>query len=218
MTQQTATSIPAWLQALEPDPSLSLSPPSSSKPPSLLEQTRLRKQDMLDTFEKLFEPAMEALIDGVSINKFLQNDHRNIRPGKFMQWIMDDPKRYETYLRANTVAMELVSNDLIQIADGRDDPMEDVARSKLRVDARKLMMGFNARDRFTTTTKVDVSGHQSISLVGLMKDREKIGLAMVERINNLLPPTDVTIKASNPYQLTDPDPDTLTDSDNEDNL
>src|SRR5574343_634622 len=208
MTQQTATSIPAWLQALEPDPSLSLSPPSSSKPPSLLEQTRLRKQDMLDTFEKLFEPAMEALIDGVSINKFLQNDHRNIRPGKFMQWIMDDPKRYETYLRANTVAMELVSNDLIQIADGRDDPMEDVARSKLRVDARKLMMGFNARDRFTTTTKVDVSGHQSISLVGLV---------MVEQINNLLPPPDVTSKASNPDQLTDPDPDTRTDSDNEDN-
>ncbi len=201
MTQQTATSIPAWLQALEPDPSLSLPSPPTIKPPSLLEQNRLRKQDMLDTFEKLFEPAMEALIDGVSINKFLQNDHRNIRPGKFMQWIMDDPKRYETYLRANTVAMELVSNDLIPIADGRDDPMEDVARSKLRVDARKLMMGFNARDRFTTTTKVDVSGHQSISLVGLMKDRERQGMAMVERLNNLLPPADAVIKADNPYPV-----------------
>ena len=107
--------------------------------------------------------------------------------------------------------MELISNDLIPIADGKDDPMEDVARSKLRVDARKLMMGFNAKDRFTTTTKVDVTGHQSISLVGLMKDREQQGIAMVERLNNLLPPVDATIKADNPYQT-----DTPTDLDDED--
>lgn len=157
MTEPLLT--PPWLQALNPDPPLDLDPPTVSQ----MELARLRRQDQMATFEKLFEPAMEALIDGVSINKFLQNDHRNIRPGKFMQWIMDDPKRYETYLRANAIAMELVSNDLIQIADGRDDPMEDVARSKLRVDARKLMMGFNAKDRFTTTTKVDVATSISIT-------------------------------------------------------
>ena len=198
MTQQTATSIPAWLQALEPtDPS----PPP--KPISALELALLRKQDMLDTFEKIFDPAMEALADGTSIVKFLQSDHRSISAGRFMRWIMDDPQRYRAYLRSHEVAMELISNDLIPIADGKDDPMEDVARSKLRVDARKLMMGFNAKDRFTTTTKVDVTGHQSISLVGLMKDREQQGIAMVERLNNLLPPVDATIKTDNPYQLTD---------------
>lgn len=192
MTQQTATSIPAWLQALEPtDPPL--------KPPSQLELALLRKQDMLDTFEKIFDPAMEALADGTSIVKFLQSDHRSLSAGRFMRWIMDDPQRYRAYLRSHEVAMELISNDLIPIADGKDDPMEDVARSKLRVDARKLMMGFNAKDRFTTTTKVDVTGHQSISLVGLMKDREQQGIAMVERLNNLLPPVDATIKADNPY-------------------
>lgn len=208
MTQQTAT--PAWLQALEPtDPS----PPP--KPISALELALLRKQDMLDTFEKIFDPAMEALADGTSIVKFLQSDHRSISAGRFMRWIMDDPQRYRAYLRSHEVAMELISNDLIPIADGKDDPMEDVARSKLRVDARKLMMGFNAKDRFTTTTKVDVTGHQSISLVGLMKDREQQGIAMVERLNNLLPPVDATIKADNPYQPTDPtlDPTDLDDED-----
>ena len=190
MTQQTATSIPAWLQALEP---------TEPKPISPLELALLRKQDMLDTFEKIFDPAMEALADGTSIVKFLQSDHRSLSAGRFMRWIMDDPQRYRAYLRSHEVAMELISNDLIPIADGKDDPMEDVARSKLRVDARKLMMGFNAKDRFTTTTKVDVTGHQSISLVGLMKDREQQGIAMVERLNNLLPPVDATIKVDNPY-------------------
>ena len=188
MTQQTAT--PAWLQALEP---------TEPQPVSPLELALLRKQDMLDTFEKIFDPAMEALADGTSIVKFLQSDHRSLSAGRFMRWIMDDPQRYRAYLRSHEVAMELISNDLIPIADGKDDPMEDVARSKLRVDARKLMMGFNAKDRFTTTTKVDVTGHQSISLVGLMKDREQQGIAMVERLNNLLPPTDATIKTDNPY-------------------
>ena len=188
MTQQTAT--PAWLQALEP---------TEPQPVSPLELALLRKQDMLDTFEKIFDPAMEALADGTSIVKFLQSDHRSLSAGRFMRWIMDDPQRYRAYLRSHEVAMELISNDLIPIADGKDDPMEDVARSKLRVDARKLMMGFNAKDRFTTTTKVDVTGHQSISLVGLMKDREQQGIAMVERLNNLLPPVDATIKVDNPY-------------------
>ena len=188
MTQQTAT--PAWLQALEP---------TEPQPVSPLELALLRKQDMLDTFEKIFDPAMEALADGTSIVKFLQSDHRSLSAGRFMRWIMDDPQRYRAYLRSHEVAMELISNDLIPIADGKDDPMEDVARSKLRVDARKLMMGFNAKDRFTTTTTVDVTGHQSISLVGLMKDREQQGIAMVERLNNLLPPVDATIKADNPY-------------------
>ena len=202
MTQQTATSIPAWLQALEP---------TEPKPISPLELALLRKQDMLDTFEKIFDPAMEALADGTSIVKFLQSDHRALSAGRFMRWIMDDPQRYRAYLRSHEVAMELISNDLIPIADGKDDPMEDVARSKLRVDARKLMMGFNAKDRFTTTTKVDVTGHQSISLVGLMKDREQQGIAMVERLNNLLPPVDATIKADNPYQLTDDDQVEVTD-------
>ena len=213
MTQQTATSTPQWLQALTPDPLPVPSPPL--KPPSPLELALLRKQDMMDTFEKIFDPAMEALADGTSIVKFLQSDHRSLSAGRFMRWIMDDPQRYRAYLRSHEVAMELISNDLIPIADGKDDPMEDVARSKLRVDARKLMMGFNAKDRFTTTTKVDVTGHQSISLVGLMKDREQQGIAMVERLNNLLPPVDATIKVDNPYQPTDPtlDPTDLDDED-----
>ena len=213
MTQQAPTTTPQWLQALTPDPLPDPSPPL--KPPSQLELALLRKQDMLDTFEKIFDPAMEALADGTSIVKFLQSDHRSLSAGRFMRWIMDDPQRYRAYLRSHEVAMELISNDLIPIADGKDDPMEDVARSKLRVDARKLMMGFNAKDRFTTTTKVDVTGHQSISLVGLMKDREQQGIAMVERLNNLLPPVDATIKADNPYQPTDPtlDPTDLDDED-----
>ena len=188
--------------------------PTEPQPVSPLELALLRKQDMLDTFEKIFDPAMEALADGTSIVKFLQSDHRSLSAGRFMRWIMDDPQRYRAYLRSHEVAMELISNDLIPIADGKDDPMEDVARSKLRVDARKLMMGFNAKDRFTNTTKVDVTGHQSISLVGLMKDREQQGIAMVERLNNLLPPVDATIKTDNPYQ-TDPtlDPTDLDDED-----
>lgn len=198
---------------MEPDPSLS--PPSSSKPPSLLEQTRLRKQDMLDTFEKLFEPAIEAVENGEGISLFLSRDHRSITPGKFMRWILADPTRESRYKDACRVAAHLMRGDILAKADGTDQTIDDVARSKLGVDTRFKLMALADPKEFITTTKVDVSGHQSISLVGLMKDREKIGLAMVDRINNLLPPTDVTIKASNPYQLTDPD---NTDTDNEDNL
>lgn len=213
MTQQPPIPepLPAWLEAL-------VSPAPPSPDPSDIEiniaaLARLRKQDMLALFEALFEPAMEALTEGTSINKFLRDDPRQPHPGKFMRWIMDDPARYQTYQRANEVAMELISNDIIPIADGKDEPMEDVARTKLRVDARKTMMAFNNK-RFVSTTKVDVTGHQTISLVGLMKDRERIGLQMVERLNNLAPQiSDATVKPALPLPTTDP---TTTDDEDDD--
>src|SRR5574343_992171 len=213
MTQQTST--PIWLQALacgNPDPLLPLPPVTPAK------LVQLRKKDMTDTFEALFEQAIEAVENGEGISLFLSRDHRSITPGRFMRWILTDPARESRYKEACRVAAHLMRGDILAKADGTDQTIDDVARSKLGVDTRFRLMALADPKEFITTTKVDVSGHQSSSLVGLMKDRERIGLAMVERINNLLPPTDVTIKASNPYQLTDPDPDTLTDSDNEDNL
>lgn len=201
MTQQTATPIPAWLQALNPDPSLDLGLDLDPPTVSPLELARLRKQDMLDTFEAIFDQAVDAVENGEGISLFLSRDHRSITPGRFMRWILADPTRERRYKDACRVAAHLMRGDILAKADGTDQTIDDVARSKLAVDARFKLMALADPKEFITTTKVDVTGHQSISLVGLMKDRERQGMAMVERLNNLLPPADVTIKADNPYPL-----------------
>ena len=155
--------LPLWLQSLDPS-TITPSPvgagdnwPSGLPRLSPTEIASIHRQDMLDTFEALFDPAIDALSGGTSITKFLSMDHRQPHPGRFMRWIKADPSRYKQYLDARDIAAELISNDIVGIADGTDNPLEDVARSKLRVDARKLVMGFDAKERFTTTTKVDVT-------------------------------------------------------------
>ena len=159
MTQET----PPWLAQL-------VQIPAQSDPqfPTPAEIARIKQQDQLDTFEALFEPAINALSGGTSITKFLSMDHRQPHPGQFMRWLKADPDRYRQYLYARDIAAELISNDIIGIADGTDNPLEDVARSKLRVDARKVMMSFDNKERFTTTTKIDVSSHQTIDVTAAM--------------------------------------------------
>jgi hypothetical protein len=164
MFQTMTEPLPSWLaQALS-------QPPPSPPPPALTQQqiAQIKQQDMLDLFEALFEPAIDALSGGTSITKFLSEDHREPHPGRFMRWIKSDPERYQKYLEARDIAAELISNDIVGIADGTDNPLEDVARSKLRVDARKVMMSFDNKERFTTTTKVDVTS-TSISITAALE-------------------------------------------------
>ena len=161
-TQMAQTQpLPPWLAAITPaEPETPVM--------SLAEIARVKLNDQLDTFEALFEPAIDALSGGTSITLFLSFDHRAPHPGRFMRWIKADPQRYKRYLEAREIAAELISGDIVGIADGKDNPMEDVARSKLRVDARRATMSYDAKERFTTTTKVDISGHQTISVTAAM--------------------------------------------------
>ena len=172
--------LPLWLQSLDPS-TITPSPvgagdnwPSGLPRLSPTEIASIHRQDMLDTFEALFDPAIDALSGGTSITKFLSMDHRQPHPGRFMRWIKADPSRYKQYLDARDIAAELISNDIVGIADGTDNPLEDVARSKLRVDARKLVMGFDAKERFTTTTKVDVTSTNTSITAALTTARSRL--------------------------------------------
>lgn len=210
--------LPPWLASLpstpDTEPQPRLDPPTPSL--SLAEIARIKLNDQLDTFEALFEPALDALSGGTSITLFLSFDHRAPHPGRFMRWIKADPQRYKRYLEARDIAAELISNDIVGIADGKDNPLEDVQRSKLRVDARKMVMAFDAKERFTTTTKVDISGHQTIDITAAMapaleRAREMTRLAR-ERLAQL--PTQV-VQDVTPRMEGEPEPDTL-DLDGED--
>lgn len=213
MTQQTST--PIWLQALacgNPDPLLPLPPVTPAK------LVQLRKQDMTDTFEALFEQAIEAVENGEGISLFLSRDHRGVTPGKFMRWILTDPTRESRYKEACRVAAHLMRGDILAKADGTDQTIDDVARSKLAVDTRFKLMALADPKEFITTTRVDVTGHQSISLVGLMKNREQQGIAMVQRLNSLAPPDDVLPRALPNGSTDTPTPTPTAGDDDDDDL
>lgn len=182
MTDSSSPPLPAWLaQALSPDPVLTPIQPD----PHLTQQqiAQIKRQDMLDSFEALFEPAMEATENGEGITLFLSRDHRDLNPGRFMRWILADPTREERYKSACRVAAHLMRGDLIAKADGTDRTIDDVARSKLGVDTRFKLMALADPKDFVTTSKVDVTS-TSISITAALEKAQNRLLRIPEMIQN----------------------------------
>ena len=159
------TPLPPWLQAVQNN--------DESWPPGLprlspTEIARIKHQDMLDTFDVLFEPAMNATSEGIGISLFLRDDHRQVHAGKFMRWILDDPERKAIYRKACQTAAHLMRGDILAVADGKTQDIPDTGLAKLGVDARFKLMALADPGEFTTTTKIDVSSHQTIDITAAM--------------------------------------------------
>lgn len=85
-------------------------------------------------------------------------------------WMKEFPEFMEDYLAAKAVQAELMADELLKIADdGSNDTYTDeegevktnfdvIARSKLRVDARKFLMEKQAPRRFGQKVSSEISG------------------------------------------------------------
>jgi hypothetical protein len=55
-----------------------------------------------------------------------------------------------------------MAGEIIEIADA-DDSLEDVNRSKLKIDTRKWLMGAHNRKKYGATTSIEMTGGISIT-------------------------------------------------------
>jgi len=67
---------------------------------------------------------------------------------------MRDETRKNRYYEAQEIGAEIVSHQILGIADASDS-LEDVARSTLRINSRKWLMGVWSRKRFGDIKQVD---------------------------------------------------------------
>jgi hypothetical protein len=70
---------------------------------------------------------------------------------------------------------------MIQIADANDS-LEDVNRSKLRIDTRKWLMGADNRKQYGEVKTIDVGGQISILSALAAADSRVIDLADIEDV------------------------------------
>lgn len=130
--------LPKWLQSSDNDPSPSAPPPVP-----------------LTEFAKMYEWVLERIAIGESLDQVLNRDPRSPDVGRFMRWIMNDETRRNRYYEADAVAAEIMfAQDMIRIADA-DDSMEDVQRSKLKLDTRWKKMAVSNRKRFGDIKQID---------------------------------------------------------------
>ena len=142
--------LPTWLSA--PDP----------ETPIALEQSKLTKQLLLAQYENIFMRVITEVANGQPLHLILKNDSRGIDYNDFYRWIKRDPERYSLFQEAQELRTEFHAGEIIQIADAQDS-IEDVNRSKLRIETRKWLMGVHNKKRYGETKQIELNTSISIS-------------------------------------------------------
>lgn len=139
VTEKPDKPLPDWL---------SLPDPPKAKP-SVIARELMHKE-----FEVLFERVIDEISMGETLENAIINDHRVVNYGMFYSWLKKDEERMNRYREAQEARAEAMACELIKIADATTT-IEDVSRSKIRIDTRKWLIEKYYRQRYGD--KVDIS-------------------------------------------------------------
>jgi hypothetical protein len=119
------------------------------------------KSLVLAQYEHIFMRVIDEVAHGKSMSQVLHDDQRTIDYNDFYRWIKRDPTRKQLFDEAQEMRTEFMAGEIIEIADA-DDTLEDVNRSRLKIDTRKWLMGAHNRKKYGATTNIEMTGGISI--------------------------------------------------------
>lgn len=182
--------LPHWLAptAQHIDPAVDHPVDPSLVPTALLDPQERRRlsRELLDaTFEAMFERVLTEITRGRTLKSIVAEDLRNIDYEAFWRWIKRDPRRMERYKEAKELRTEWWAGRIIEIAEA-DDALEDVARSKLKIDTYKWLMGADNRKTYGESKQIELSTSISIT-AALEQARSRVAaLPVVEEVDDPL--------------------------------
>lgn len=189
--------LPHWLAPTAQHIDPAVEPPIV--PTALLDPQERRRlsRELLDaTFEAMFERVLTEITRGRTLKSIVAEDLRNIDYEAFWRWIKRDPRRMERYKEAKELRTEWWAGRIVEIAEA-DDALEDVARSKLKIDTYKWLMGADNRKTYGESKQIELSTSISIT-AALEQARSRVAaLPVVEEISDVddplaLPSSDQT--------------------------
>ena len=148
------------------------------------ERRRLSKELLDATFDAMLERVLTEITRGRTLKSIVAEDLRNIDYEAFWRWIKRDPRRMERYKEAKELRTEWWAGRIVEIAEA-DDALEDVARSKLKIDTYKWLMGADNRKTYGESKQIEVSTPISIT-AALEQARSRVAaLPVVEEISDV---------------------------------
>lgn len=163
MNDQT---LPSWLA---PTSSFEQLPEQDQQ--TLLAKRRANLSAIQETqFIVMFDRALEQLVIGQPLSRTVEMDPRHPDYAKFLRWIHSDPDRKRQYEEAKMIGAEFVEDDLLRIADA-DESVEDVARSTLRINTRKWLLGVWNKKKYGETRQAEQN--ITINLVDAMREAQE---------------------------------------------
>ena len=130
--------------------------------PTWLNPAAPKKELAEKRFEIFFETVLVKLEQGIALTEILRDDQRDFDYAGLLRWIHKDPQRKARYQEAQELGTEMILAECIEIADGKDG-MEDVQRSKLRIDTRLFQAKSWNRKRYGDIKTVEVNQNISIT-------------------------------------------------------
>jgi hypothetical protein len=150
--------LPDWLSTDTPDPDPDPTPDTTTIPAT---QSKTQKELLHLQYESFFMRVIELIPQGKTLKSIIEQDMREFEYGSFLRWINKDPHRKALYSDAKELRTETWAGEIIEIADALDS-VEDVNRSKLRIDSRKWLMGADFRKQYGASTQIEIGGAISI--------------------------------------------------------
>lgn len=129
-------------------------------------------------FPMMFEGVLVKIAEGHALKTILNEDYRQPEYEYFLRWVMLDPQRKERYYEAQAIGAEVIASEMLDIADARDS-LEDVARSTLRINTRKWILGVWNRKRFGETKQIDHNVTVDLS-EAMSAARARSGIALTD--------------------------------------
>jgi hypothetical protein len=148
-TQFDTQSLPTWLSAPDPVPETTRS-------------TQITREVLHASYEALFMRVIDEMSRGKGLHQVLKSDNRGIDYNDFYRWIKKDSQRKALYEEAQELLAELRAGELVEIADA-EDSIEDVNRSKLKIETRKWLMGMHYKKRYGETKTIEMNTSISIT-------------------------------------------------------
>lgn len=121
------------------------------------------KKELLEKqFEIFFETILDKISRGINLKEILRDDQRDFDYTQLLRWIHKDPMRKSRYYEAQEIGSEMIAAEILEIADAVDN-MEDVQRSKLRIDSRQFLIKTWNRKRYGDVKTLEVNQNISIT-------------------------------------------------------
>jgi len=105
-------------------------------------------------FERILDRVLERVSAGNPLTQALIDEVYEIDYATYLRWLLKDEDRKRRYYEAQEMGAEIVSHQLIDIADA-SDTLEDVQRSTLRINTRKWLLGVWNRKRFGDVKQIE---------------------------------------------------------------
>lgn len=111
---------------------------------------RIIAEQLQLTYEIFFENSLEQIAAGRNLADLIHESPHDLSAGRYRTWLHKDKNRVTRLREAQAIGAEAIEDEIMRIIDATDS-LEDVQRSKLKLEGRKFLLQTYSRDRYGAT-------------------------------------------------------------------